>query len=157
MKPALILLTVLVVTGAILWLLDRLFPRRTPDEAPSDDAPADDAPAEAQSCETSGNSGCTDDCCAIHEICPSQEILKASMEPVTYYDDQELDAYRGRAADGYSDDELEQWRDILYTLQPSDLMGWQQSVKRRGIVMPAVIRDEFVQLVADSRTASGAS
>ena len=70
---------------------------------------------------------------------------------VTYYDDEELDAFVGCDADSYTDEEVEQWRDVLYTLQPSDLLGWGQSIKHRGLVMPAAIHEEFLQLAAEVR------
>ena len=57
----------------------------------------------------------------------------------------------GDAVDDYTDIELEQWRDVLYTLQASDLMGWERSIKRRGIVMPAAIRDELLMLLQEAR------
>ena len=71
------------------------------------------------------------------------------MCPITYYDDQELDDYRGRSADDYTATELEQWRDVLYTLQPADRLGWERSIKRRGIIMPQPIRDELLMLLQE--------
>ena len=68
-----------------------------------------------------------------------------------YYDDEELDGFAGRDADGYTAEEEEQWRDVLYTLQPGDLLGWGQSIKHRGLVMPASIQAEFLQLAAENR------
>ena len=41
--------------------------------------------------------------------------------------------------------------DVLYTLQPGDLLGWGQSIKHRGLIMPASIHDEFLQLAAEVR------
>lgn len=65
---------------------------------------------------------------------------------ITYYDDEELDSYRDRKAADYSPDDIDRFRDVLYTLLPSDLMGWQRSLKRRGIAMPDPIHDEFIML-----------
>ena len=73
-------------------------------------------------------------------------------QEITYYDDQELDAFAGRDENGYTADEEEQWRDVLYTLMPADLLGWGQSIKHRGLVMPAAIRQEFLQLAAERHT-----
>ena len=145
MKPAIVLLTILVVGGAIVWLIDRLFYRSKADETTEEtgqDAP-DDAPAPQ---------GCADEACGLRPICPSEQILEgACKQEATYYDDEELDAFAGRGENDYSDDELEQWRDVLYTLQPADLLGWGQSIKHRGLVMPAAIRQEFLQLAAEHR------
>ena len=70
-------------------------------------------------------------------------------QEITYYDDEELDRFVGRDADGYTPEEEEQWRDVLYTLLPADLIGWGQSIKHRGLVMPAAIKQEFLQLAAE--------
>ena len=145
MKPAILMLTILVVGGAIVWLIDRLFYQHkggeTVDEIEQDEPV--DAPAQ----------GCTDESCGLRTICPSEQILEgACKREITYYDDEELDAFMGRNENDYTDQEMEQWRDVLYTLQPADLLGWGQSIKHRGLTMPSAIREEFLQLAAEHRT-----
>ncbi len=145
MKPAIVLLTILVVGGAIVWLIDRLFyhtdKAENLDETEENDA-SDATPAQ----------GCADEACGIRSICPSEQILVSQCKrEVVYYDDEELDGFAGRDADGYTAEEEEQWRDVLYTLQPGDLLGWGQSIKHRGLVMPASIQAEFLQLAAENR------
>ena len=145
MKPAIVLLTILVVGGAIVWLIDRLFyhtdKTENLDETEENDA-SDATPAQ----------GCADEACGIRSICPSEQILVSQCKrEVVYYDDEELDDFAGRDADGYTAEEEEQWRDILYTLQPGDLLGWGQSIKHRGLVMPASIQAEFLQLAGENR------
>lgn len=145
MKPAIILLTILVVGGAIVWLIDRLFYRRAHDEG----NPA----SEEQDTEAHPSQGCADESCSLRSICPSEQLLAGECrEEIIYYDDEELDRYLGRDENSYSDEELEQWRDVLYTLRADDLLGWGQSIKRRGLAMPAAIRDEFLQLASEHRT-----
>ena len=145
MKPAIVLLTILVVGGAIVWLIDRLFyhtdKAENLDETEENDA-SDATPAQ----------GCADEACGIRSICPSEQILVSQCKrEVIYYDDEELDGFAGREADDYTPEEEEQWRDILYTLQPGDLLGWGQSIKHRGLVMPASIQAEFLQLAGENR------
>lgn len=145
MKPAIVLLTILVVGGAIVWLIDRLFyhtdKAENLDETEENDA-SDATPAQ----------GCADEACGIRSICPSEQILVSQCKrEIIYYDDEELDSFAGRDADGYTAEEEEQWRDVLYTLQPGDLLGWGQSIKHRGLVMPASIQAEFLQLAAENR------
>ena len=145
MKPAIVLLTILVVGGAIVWLIDRLFyhtdKAENLDETEENDA-SDATPAQ----------GCADEACGIRSICPSEQILVSQCKrEIIYYDDEELDSFAGREADGYTAEEEEQWRDVLYTLQPGDLLGWGQSIKHRGLVMPASIQAEFLQLAAENR------
>lgn len=145
MKPAIILLAILVIGGAAVWLIDRLFYPRKPQDCaePAQDAPVDGQPT---------GQGCADEGCGLRSICPSEQILagQCSTKPV-YYDDEELDRFAGRGDNDYSPEELEQWRDILYTLLPADLLGWGQSIKHRGLTMPSAIRDEFLQLAAEQR------
>ena len=146
MKPAIVLLTILVVGGAIVWLIDRLFYHRPAGENAVENE--EEAATEAAS------QGCADEGCGLRSICPSEQLLAGECkQEIIYYDDEELDGFAGRDEDGYSPDELEQWRDVLYTLQPGDLLGWGQSIKHRGLVMPAAIREEFLQLAAEQRGA----
>ena len=143
MKPAILLLTILVVGGAVVWLIDRLFYNNR----------TDNAPKEAEETDLSATSQrCADETCGLRSICPSEQLLRGECkQEIIYYDDEELDAFAGRDKDSYTPDELEQWRDVLYTLQPADLLGWGQSVKHRGLVMPSVIQEEFMQLAGEHR------
>ena len=111
-----ILLAILVVGGTIVWLIDRLFYRHDEDSGTEGtlDNDSHEEPA----------SGCADESCGIRSICPSEQLLMGECkQEITYYDDEELDAFAGREAGDYSPDEEEQWRDVLYTLQPADLLG----------------------------------
>ena len=140
MKPAILLLTILVVGGAIVWLIDKLFYRHLDVEMTD----------ESGNPEETMPQGCADEACGLRSICPSEQILAGECkQEITYYDDEELDRFVGRDADGYTPEEEEQWRDVLYTLLPADLIGWGQSIKHRGLVMPAAIKQEFLQLAAE--------
>jgi len=131
------MLTALAVVGTVLWLLDRRGRQR--------DAQGNLLPTQV----VEPDQTCSDDCCGTHEVCPSEQLLRGELCDIIYYDDEELDQYRGRSADGYTEDELEQWRDVLYTLQPADRLGWERSIKRRGIIMPQPIRDELLMLLQE--------
>ena len=146
MKPAILLLTILVVGGAIVWLIDRLFYHKNmakdTDETTNNSSDGNQA-----------RQGCADEDCGLRSICPSEQLLAGECkQEATYYEDEELDAFTGRGKDDYTPEEEEQWRDVLYTLQPSDLLGWGQSIKHRGLVMPSAILDEFMQLAAEQRS-----
>ena len=136
-------MAILVVGGAIVWLIDRLFYHKNDDEKV--DETEENRPSQ----------GCADESCGIRPICPSEQLLMGECkQEVVYYDDEELDAFAGRDSLAYTPDEEEQWRDVLYTLQPSDLLGWGQSIKHRGLVMPAAIRQEFMQLAGEHRAST---
>ena len=144
MKAAIVLLTILVVGGAIVWLIDRLFYSHRHENNQEETEENPDQVAKPQ--------GCADEGCGLRSICPSEQILAGECKQVIiYYDDEELDAFASRSEDQYTPEEEEQWRDILYTLQPSDLIAWGQSIKHRGLVMPTAIREEFLQLAAEHR------
>lgn len=142
MKLTIVLLTILVVGGAIVWLIDRLFYQK--------DMPANVDETEENGAGGASRQGCADETCTLRSICPSEQILAGECkQQVTYFEDEELDAFAGRQHDDYTPEEEEQWRDILYTLQPADLLPWGQSIKHRGLVMPAAVREEFMHLAAE--------
>lgn len=149
MRVIFLLLTILVVGGAIIWLIDRLFyHKETAENADETVQNADDSDGSIQ--------GCADEGCGLRSICPSEQLLAGECkQEVVYYDDEELDDFMGRTESGYTADEEEQWRDVLYTLQPSDLLAWGQSIKHRGLVMPAAVREEFMHLAAEHHTPLG--
>ena len=121
----------MVVIGVILYIHDRMTrkPNQQEGEMPK--------PEQEE---------CNDECCGTHDVCPSEMMLKHLNDPVTYYEDEELDAFKDRDAASYSDEELEQWRDVLYTLKHEELLGWERSIKKRGIQIPDVIKDELLSL-----------
>lgn len=135
MIPALILLAVLVVFGGALYIHHRLTVGDN-NESPT--------PAAAD----------TEECCGMHITCERDSLLASVSSEIVYYDDEELDAYAGRAADQYTAAEVEQFREILLTLQPEDIAGWARSVQLRGITLPSDIRDELLLIVAENRMES---
>ena len=142
MKPAIILLALLAVSGIILYAIDRLLHDR--DTASNDNGEAgDDIQHE-----------CTADCCGTNSVCPSEKLLLGINSELVYFNDEELDAFKGRTADDYTDSEIDAFRDVLYTLRKDELLAWQLSVKRRGITMPAAIHDEFIMLYNEPNPAS---
>ncbi len=73
-------------------------------------------------------------------------MLEAATRPVEYFDDEELDQYRGRQSDEYTDDETGQFAEVLETLRPDEVKPWGRSLLLRGINMPNGIKDEFIAL-----------
>jgi hypothetical protein len=83
---------------------------------------------------------------AADALCEQECMMVAATQPVEYFDDEELDSYKGRASDAYSDEETEQFAEVLETLRPEEVKAWNRSLILRGINMPDGIKDEFVQL-----------
>ena len=78
--------------------------------------------------------------------CEQACMMEAATKPIEYFDDEELDAFKGRTADSYSDDEVEQFAYILHTMQPEEVAAWCHSLLLRGINLPEELRDEMMML-----------
>jgi hypothetical protein len=134
----------MVAVGVVLYLLDLRSRKKHPGQA-----------AEPGGGQPAATPTCADTTCALHDLCPSEAIMQCAVSnEIVYYDDEELDAFKGRGARDYTEAEIEQFRDVLYTLKPADLLGWEQSVTKRGIVLPTSIRDEFIALYNDAKTSN---
>lgn len=79
--------------------------------------------------------------------CEQECMVDAATREIEYYDDEELDRFRGRPADGYSDAEAEAFREVLYTMAPSDAKGWNRSLILRGVSVPDQIKDELIMMI----------
>lgn len=92
-----------------------------------------------------------DGCCGQHEVCEKDSLLAAVSRDIEYYEDEELDTYRGKASDAYSNKEVEQFQDILYTLRSEEVAGWVRSLQLRGIELPDALKDEVFMIVGERR------
>lgn len=135
MEVSLIILGALVAVGLILYLHDRHSRRKAAAEGVEE--PAFNEPE--------------DQCCGMHITCERDSLLASVSDKIEYYDDEELDAYIGRKADDYTDEEIEQFRDVLLTLLPEDIAGWGRSIQLRGIELPSAVKEELLMIVAEAR------
>lgn len=85
------------------------------------------------------------ECCGLHEVC-EKESLRA-LEDVEYYEDEELDRFRGRTT--YSDEEIEEFREVLYTMRTDEVAGWLHSLELRRVNLPDELKDEVLLLVEE--------
>ena len=92
-----------------------------------------------------GEGDCTR-CTPDNVMCEQECMLKAATEPVEYFDDEELDVYKGRASNSYNEEETAQFAEVLETLQPEEVKAWNRSLILRGINMPDGIKDEHISL-----------
>lgn len=90
------------------------------------------------------------DCCGAHEVCEVDSLLSANGK-AEYYEDEELDNYRFRLANSYNDEQIEEFREVLYTLQENEVAGWLKSLQARQINPPEIIREEALMIVAERR------
>lgn len=91
------------------------------------------------------------ECCGQHEICERDSLLAAVSKKIEYYDDEELDQYIGRAPEDYTPEQEEEFRNIFYTMQDTDVAGWVRSLQLRGIALPNNIKDEVFLIVGERR------
>ena len=54
-----------------------------------------------------------EECCGAHEVCEKDSLLAAVSKDIEYYEDEDLDRYRGLNSDEFSDEEAEEFRDVL--------------------------------------------
>ena len=86
-------------------------------------------------------------CTGDNDKCEQECMMEAATQQIEYYDDEELDLYKGRTADSYTDEEAEQFREVMETMRPDEVKGWNRSLILRQIAMPDQIKDEAVMLM----------
>lgn len=79
--------------------------------------------------------------------CEQECMMEASTKDIEYYDDEELDEFKGRPAESYTDEEVEIFSEVLYTLKPGEAKGWNRSLILRGINIPNQLKDELVMMI----------
>lgn len=127
---------VLLIIGAlVVALMATRFGKKKSNDAPADEAQQADRPS---------------DCCGAHEVCESDTLLSSS-DAVEYYNDEELDRFKCRDAESYTDNEIEEFREVLLTLMEREVSGWLKSLQLRGVTPPSIVREEALMIVADRR------
>jgi len=90
-------------------------------------------------------------CCGQHSICEKDSLMNIFVEKIDYFDDEELDHYKGRLSEGYSDIEADQFREVFYTMQDNDKPKWVRSLLQREIEIPNQLKDEIFMIINDLR------
>ncbi len=92
-----------------------------------------------------------EECCGQHSTCEKDSLLAAVSKQIEYYDDEELDQFIGRDANSYTPEEVEIFRDVLYTTQEIEVAGWVRSLQLRGINLPDELKDEVFLIIGERR------
>ena len=129
MTVVIVLLLCLVVLGVAAAFANRLFSRNS--EEP-------DTIVTKATCNT---------CNGQDTRCEQECMLEAATKDIEYYDDEELDRFRGRPSDCFTDEEAELFREILYSMPPGEAKGWNRSLILRGINVPDQIKDELLLMI----------
>ena len=147
MKGALIILLATILIGIVLYIHDRRRMRKTvatgsETNNPDGSLPRGDVETEVVKGE--------EECCGQHAVCEKTSLSPLDTK-VVYYDDEELDRFKGREPLSYSPEEVEEFREILMTLLPEDVAGWSRSLQVREISLPIEVRDELLMIVGELR------
>ena len=81
----------------------------------------------------------TEECCGQHETCEKDSLLAAVSKGIEYYND------------AYSEEEVEEFREVLYTLQETEVAGWIRSLQLRNVNLPDALKDEAFLIVGERR------
>ncbi len=81
--------------------------------------------------------------------CEQECMMEAATKPIEYFDDEELDKFKERQSDSYTDDEAEMFREVLYTMKTEEVKDWCRSLTLRRVSLPDQIKDE-VMLIIDN-------
>lgn len=113
----------LVLLG--FWLLRRMRQQGLVTEA--------ELTSHKEGCQHGGSSGC----------CGGANCLKKQIaEHIIYFEDEELDRYRSRGEEEYSGAEVEEFREVLTTLQRDEVEPWLRSLRLRRIALPIELQAE---------------
>ena len=88
-----------------------------------------------------------EECCGEHEVCEKGKIKRALRTDIEYFDDEELDRFRGTAPDEYDDEAVEEFREVLYTMDPREVDDWLKSLELREVALPDALKDEVFMLL----------
>ena len=87
----------------------------------------------------------------VFDFLTKESLLAAVSKKIEYYDDEELDRFRGRPSNGYNEEEVEEFREIMYTCKEDEVAGWSRSLQLRGIELPDELKDELFLIVGERR------
>ena len=87
----------------------------------------------------------------VFDFLTKESLLAAVSKKIEYYDDEELDRFRGRPSNGYNEEEVEEFREIMYTCKEDEVAGWSRSLQLRGVELPDELKDELFLIVGERR------
>lgn len=91
------------------------------------------------------------ECCGQHQICEKESLLAAVSKKIEYYDDEDLDRFKGRSSNEYTDEEIDEFREVMFTMKEEEVAGWSRSLQLRGIELPDELKDELFLIVGERR------
>lgn len=86
-------------------------------------------------------------CCGKHTVCD-----KGYDNSNLYFDDEELDNFKGIDPKEYSDSDIEEFRNVLYTMKEEEVESWVHCLQVRGIELPHEVKDEVLMMLQQKRS-----
>ena len=87
-----------------------------------------------------------DGCCGLHTFCEKTGKYNGPTAE-NYFEDEELDRFRGRESGSYEDGEIEEFREVLYTMRTDEVADWLASLIIREVELPDQLKDEAIMLI----------
>ena len=81
--------------------------------------------------------------------CEQECMMEAATKEIEYFDDEHLDRFADRPADSYTDEEVEEFADVMFTLQPADVAPWNRSLILRRINIPNALKDDLIAMLSE--------
>jgi hypothetical protein len=92
-----------------------------------------------------------EECCGQHETCEKDSLIAAFATQTEYFDDEELDRFANKPSDIYTPEEVDEFREIFYTVLDDEKPRWIRSLSMRLIAVPDEMKDEILLIVNDLR------
>ena len=135
------LLSALALLGILAFVLGKMRRFRRP-ASPAPDGGAESVPEAAR----------PEGCCGQHAVCEKDSLLAAVSREVEYFEDEELDRFRGRPSGGYTPEEVEEFEEVLTTMRPEEVPAWVRSLQLRGVNLPDELKDQVLLIVGEMRS-----
>lgn len=97
----------------------------------------DTAPGEVKTKKCEGGETCGVSC-----FCDDKTLARQMNDEIIYFEDEELDKYKGVASDAYTDSQVDEFSEVLTTLRKQEIIDWLHSLDLRKINLPEQLKDE---------------
>ena len=81
-------------------------------------------------------------CCGRHTVC-----THGYDNSDLYFDDEELDKFKEKPKEEYSDEDIDEFRNVLYTMNKEEVDQWLKCLSKRRIEVPQQILDEALLIL----------
>jgi len=81
--------------------------------------------------------------------CEQECVMEAATHPIEYFDDEELDRFKGKDSSAYTEEEIEEFAEVFHTMYQTEVKDWCRSLTLRGISLPDQLKDEAFMLMEE--------